>query len=34
MIIWNGKIDVVIELRKKNWIARAFGISVENYSSA
>lgn len=25
--ILNGKIDVVIEMRKKNWIARAWGIT-------
>ena len=30
MIIWNGKIDVVIEMRHKEWRARAFGISVRD----
>ncbi len=27
MIVLNGKIDAVIEMRKKNWIVRAWGIS-------
>jgi type IV secretory pathway TrbD component len=27
MIVLNGKIDIVIEMRKKNWIARAWGIT-------
>jgi hypothetical protein len=26
--IWNGKIDTVVELRKENWIARAWGFVV------
>lgn len=28
MIIWNGKIDIVFELRKNNWLSRAFGITI------
>ena len=30
-LILNGKIDVVIEWRSKNWSARAWGISVNQY---
>jgi hypothetical protein len=28
MIVWNGKIDIVIEMRMKEWHARAFGVSI------
>jgi hypothetical protein len=28
MIILNGNIEMVIEMRKKNWVARAWGISI------
>lgn len=27
MIVLNGKMDIVIEMRKDNWIARAWGVS-------
>lgn len=27
-VILNGKIDILIEMRRKNWIARAWGVAI------